>query len=65
MPTDLGRQTIPELVQPVAHLLTAVFRAQQLQLEAMAALQNSLAAIQRELWDEWISHWAGGVPIDG
>ena len=26
--------------------------------------QGSLASIQQELWDEWVCHWGGGVPID-
>ena len=26
--------------------------------------QRSMAAVQQELWDEWVSHWGGGVPID-
>jgi hypothetical protein len=37
---------------------------QQAQLDIMLTWQQSLAAIQQEIWDEWVSRWAGGVPID-
>lgn len=39
--------------------------AQGQQWEAMAAWQRSLAAVQRELTDEWICRFGGGVPLDG
>ncbi|MEO5695742.1 MAG: hypothetical protein ABIQ60_01250 [Burkholderiaceae bacterium] len=37
---------------------------QRLHWIAVASWQSSLTAVQQELWDQWISHWGGGVPID-
>jgi hypothetical protein len=37
---------------------------QQAQLDIVLTWQQSLAAIQQEVWDEWVSRWAGGVPLD-
>jgi len=45
-------------------LLDAVLLAQRQQWEAMLAWQQSLAEWQQDAWDQWVSHWAGGVPID-
>ena len=39
--------------------------AQRQQLEMMAAWQRSIAAVQRELIDQWICRFGGGVPLDG
>ena len=38
----------------VAHL-SAIARRTQAQATAVAS----------ELWDQWIAHWGGGVPVDG
>jgi hypothetical protein len=43
----------------------ALMRMQRLQWDLMLTWQKSLAASQQELWDQWTSHWAGGVPLDG
>lgn len=54
--------------QPAADWWSSLMQSwsqmQRVQLEALDAWQRSLAATQRELWDEWIAHWAGGAPID-
>jgi len=42
----------------------SLMQAQRVQLEALIAWQKSIAAVNQELWDEWVSRWAGGVPID-
>ncbi|MBB1602475.1 hypothetical protein [Variovorax sp. UMC13] len=39
--------------------------AQGQQWEAMGVWQRSAAAVQRELMDEWICRFGGGVPLDG
>jgi hypothetical protein len=44
--------------------LDGLMRTQHAQLEALATWQHSIAAINQELWDEWVCHWGGGVPID-
>jgi hypothetical protein len=41
-----------------------LLQAQRVQLDAFVAWQQALAAMSQELWDEWVCHWAGGVPID-
>ena len=41
-----------------------LIQAQRVQWEALLSWQQSLTAIQQELWDEWTSRFAGGVPID-
>ncbi|RYF82867.1 MAG: hypothetical protein EOO29_05520 [Comamonadaceae bacterium] len=35
------------------------------QWEVAAAWQRSAAAVQRELMDQWICRFGGGVPLDG
>jgi len=42
----------------------AMLQAQQQQWDALMAWQKALAEMQQEAWDQWVSHWAGGVPID-
>jgi hypothetical protein len=37
---------------------------QQAQVDVLLTWQQTVAAIQQEMWDEWVSRWAGGVPID-
>lgn len=41
-----------------------LLQMQRMQLDAFVAWQQALAAMGQELWDEWVCHWAGGVPID-
>ena len=42
----------------------AMLQAQHQQWDALVAWQKTLADMQQEAWDQWVSHWAGGVPID-
>lgn len=39
--------------------------SQRVPMQAFLAWQQSMAATQQELWDEWTCRFAGGVPIDG
>jgi hypothetical protein len=55
-----------------AQCVEGFVRAQKLQLEALEVqsaivrrTQVQAAAMARELWDQWIAHWGGGVRIDG
>lgn len=41
-----------------------LIEGQRAQLQAFASWQGSIAAMQQELWDEWVCHWGGGAPID-
>ena len=43
----------------------SLVQGQRVQLEALISWQQSVAAFHQELWDAWVSRWAGGVPIDG
>lgn len=43
----------------------AVLDAQQMQLDFWLRWQRACSDLQQELFDEWISHWGGGVPLDG
>jgi hypothetical protein len=49
----------------VAGMAAAITDAQRQQWQMFMTWQNSLAEWQREFWDQWVSHWGGGVPIDG
>lgn len=43
----------------------SLWLAQRQQWEMMAAWQRSMSAVQRELMDQWICRFGGGVPLDG
>ena len=60
-PTAAG--LFPTFAFPLAFVETAM-QAQQAQLEALMAWQQSIAALNKELWDEWVCRWGGGAPID-
>jgi hypothetical protein len=47
-----------------AAMLAAMTDAQRQQWQMLMTWQNSLAEWQQECWDQWVSHWGGGVPID-
>jgi hypothetical protein len=49
---------------PSMAIVAGLMRAQRVQLEALESWQQSIAAINQELWDEWVCHWGGGAPID-
>ena len=43
----------------------SLMQAQSNQLRLLSAWQQSLFAINQDLWDRWICRFGGGVPIDG
>jgi hypothetical protein len=43
----------------------SMLQAQRDQWEMMATWQRSIGAVQRELMDQWICRFGGGVPLDG
>jgi hypothetical protein len=55
--------------QPVLDLQAAIIQslmqAQQIQLQMLTAWQRPFAAVNQELWDQWVVHFGGGVPLDG
>ena len=66
--TDLSNVAYGSL-QPVldlqATILEGLLQAQQAQLQMMSVWQQPFAAVNRELWDQWIVRFGGGVPLDG
>jgi|APDOM4702015023_1054809.scaffolds.fasta_scaffold125946_2 hypothetical protein len=42
----------------------AMINAQTEQWQWLLTWQRSVAEWQQDLWDQWLSHWGGGVPID-
>jgi hypothetical protein len=56
-------------LQPLLDLFTTwtqnLFALQRAQIDAVGSWQASITAMHQELWDEWVSRWAGGVPLDG
>lgn len=70
----MSRTAVNPSAAPVAALQTPAdwwlsslgnwVESQQLWLAAMLPWHEALVAAQRDLWDQWASHWAGGVPID-
>lgn len=45
-------------------VLQGLLLAQEAQLQALLAWQKAIAALNQELFDEWVCRWGGGVPID-
>lgn len=58
-----------DYLQSIANWQLAVGKsmllAQREQWEMMVAWQRSVGAAQRELMDQWICRFGGGVPLDG
>ena len=54
--------------QPVldwqAAVIQNLMQAQQIQLQMLTAWQRPFAAVNQELWDQWVVRFGGGVPID-
>ena len=46
-------------------MLQGLMQAHQIQLQMLTAWQQPFAAVNQELWDQWISRFGGGVPLDG
>ena len=49
---------------PFATLAQGLFAMQNAQVETLLAWQSAFAAANQELWDQWVTHWGGGAPID-
>lgn len=45
-------------------LCQSFLQAQRSQLQVLAAWEQSMAAAQQDLWDQWKCRF-GGVPLDG
>lgn len=63
--TRFATAGIEALLQGSALFAQSVFQSQRLALQSLLAWQQAVAALQQDAWDSWVSHFAGGVPIDG
>ncbi|MDM0070090.1 hypothetical protein [Variovorax sp. J31P207] len=56
------------VMQPVLAFQQAFFtgllQLQQMQLQMMTAWQRPFSTASQEVWDVWVAHYGGGVPID-
>ncbi|MDM0106967.1 hypothetical protein QTH97_18620 [Variovorax sp. J22R24] len=39
-------------------------QAQDLQLQMLSTWHHPFTAVHQELWDLWVAHFGGGVPLD-
>ena len=46
-------------------LAEALCQIQRVQLDAFASWQQAASGYAQEMWDEWVAHWGGGVPLEG
>ena len=53
------------MVDWAATIAESQMQVQRMQLDALTSWQRSITAMNQELLDEWVAHWAGGVPIEG
>lgn len=44
--------------------IDALFAVQRQQWEALLRWQTMLLGMQQDAFDQWVSHWGGGVPLD-
>jgi len=58
----------PSIAAPVAEwgsvVLAVALESQRIQMEWLSKWQRSLLGMHGEIWDWWISRFAGGVPLD-
>ena len=48
-----------------AVVVQTMWQMQRAQIDALTTWQQSVGGFGQELWDDWVAHWAGGVPLDG
>ncbi|HEY6407526.1 MAG TPA: hypothetical protein VIY29_08670 [Ktedonobacteraceae bacterium] len=46
-------------------LVDACVQGQRSQYQVFTAWAKALAAVNQELWDQWVCRFGGGVPLDG
>lgn len=64
-PMSFGAGYLPSVMDWQMAISKSLWLAQHQQWEMMAAWQRSIGAMQRELMDQWICRFGGGVPLDG
>jgi len=65
LPTPFGDGSLRSVLNWQMAVGTSLLTVQRQQLEMAAAWQRSMSAIQRDLMDQWICRFGGGVPLDG
>jgi hypothetical protein len=55
----------PALFSPSAWWMNTVVELNRLQWDAFRTWQQSVAAYQKDLWEQWAVRYTGGFPIDG
>lgn len=45
-------------------LVEGWLQAQGVQLELLSTWHQPFTAAQQEMWDVWVAHFGGGVPLD-
>jgi hypothetical protein len=48
-----------------AVLAQSLCQMQRAQFDAISAWQQTVGGLGQEMWDEWVAHWGGGVPLEG
>lgn len=64
-PVPLDGNYLQALVNWQIAVAGSALQVQLRQLELMTDWQRSFGALQRELTDQWICRFGGGVPLDG
>ncbi|BEP38338.1 hypothetical protein GmRootV59_55810 (plasmid) [Variovorax sp. V59] len=64
-PAPLGNGYLQSVMGWQMAVGKSMLQAQRRQWEMMAAWQRSIGTVQRELLDQWICRFGGGVPLDG
>jgi hypothetical protein len=65
IPTAFGAGYLQSVMNWQMAVGKSMLLAQREQWEMLAAWQRSMGAVQRELMDQWICRFGGGVPLDG
>jgi hypothetical protein len=63
-PYPTAYDTLQPLLDWQAAAFESLTQAQNLQLQWLSAWQH-VFPVNQELWDQWVAHFGGGVPLDG
>ncbi|WP_137860585.1 hypothetical protein [Variovorax sp. 3P27G3] len=64
-PAPFGGEYLQSIMSWQLAVSKSMLLAQREQWEMLAAWQRSIGAAQREMTDQWICRFGGGVPLDG
>lgn len=63
-PSPTTFNPLEQLLAWQAAAFESLATAQNLQLEWLNAWQRAFP-VNQEMWDQWVAHFGGGVPLDG